>query len=212
MLMSALSPQPSSGLARPRIWWCPVSPFPPLPLHAAGRYATDAPVTCTADFLVSSYIPTISALAADLPRMPNVGRDNGKVLQIVQLVLPEIARLSGTVSVSVEQVRETVPPGALLYFGSLYSLGGDRASDGAPFFEHASSHTSFLRLADRSGSPQASKRSDAPVDEAQAEPLITVPCTAVDAVASEQGQAQEFRNLAAVLLAAGYRSVVSTMW
>ncbi|EKM59784.1 uncharacterized protein PHACADRAFT_250514, partial [Phanerochaete carnosa HHB-10118-sp] len=61
-IIQRLMLQPSSGLARPRIWWCPVGPFPPLPLHAAGRYAPDAPVTCTADFLVSSYIPTISAL------------------------------------------------------------------------------------------------------------------------------------------------------
>ncbi|GJE84508.1 hypothetical protein PsYK624_005840 [Phanerochaete sordida] len=211
-IIQKLMLQPSSGIARPRVWWCPVSPFPPLPLHAAGRYAPDASACSTADFLVSSYIPTISSLAAHVPRTPDGERGNGKVLQIVQLVLPEIARLSGTVSVPVEQVRKTVPPGALLYFGSLHSVGDDRASDGAPFFEHASSHASLLRLADRSRSPQASKWADVPVDETQTGPLIAVPCTVVDAVANESEQAHEFRNLVAVLLTAGYRSIVSTMW
>lgn len=212
-IIQKLMLKPASGVARPRVWWCPVSPFPPLPLHAAGLYASDAVASTAADFLVSSYVPTIGWLAAHLPRTPETERGSGKVLQIVQLMLPEIARLSGTVSVPVEQVCKTVPPGALLYFGSLHSVGDDRSAEGgAPFFEHATTDVLLLRLAGGSRSPQASKRPDVTADETQAGPLITVPCTIVDAAASEPGQPHEFRNLVAALLAAGYRSVVSTMW
>jgi tetratricopeptide (TPR) repeat protein len=53
--------QKAAGRARPRLWWCVTGEFTFLPVHAAGSYHGDSPV-CTADFVVSSYIPTLSAL------------------------------------------------------------------------------------------------------------------------------------------------------
>ena len=52
--------QKTGRQSRSRLWWCPTGAFAALPLHAAGRY--DADVACIAEYVVSSYTPTVSAL------------------------------------------------------------------------------------------------------------------------------------------------------
>ena len=48
-----------------RIFWCPTGPFVFLPIHAAGLYGTQhsQPGHKVSDFVVSSYLPTLSILA-----------------------------------------------------------------------------------------------------------------------------------------------------
>ena len=48
-----------------RIFWCPTGPFVFLPIHAAGLYGTQhsEPGHRVSDFVVSSYVPTLSILA-----------------------------------------------------------------------------------------------------------------------------------------------------
>jgi hypothetical protein len=43
------------------LWWCVTGELGFLPIHAAGRYC-GANTVCTADYIVSSYIPTIASL------------------------------------------------------------------------------------------------------------------------------------------------------
>ncbi|KAF8436628.1 CHAT domain-containing protein [Boletus edulis BED1] len=52
-----------------RIFWCPTGPFVFLPIHAAGLYGTQysSPGHKVSDFVVSSYVPTLSILT----RSPN---------------------------------------------------------------------------------------------------------------------------------------------
>ncbi|KAF8436633.1 CHAT domain-containing protein [Boletus edulis BED1] len=52
-----------------RIFWCPTGPFVFLPIHAAGLYGTQysSPGHKLSDFVVSSYVPTLSILT----RSPN---------------------------------------------------------------------------------------------------------------------------------------------
>jgi len=45
-----------------RIWWCPTGPLSFLPLHAAGIYGTSESDPKASDFVISSYIPTLSVL------------------------------------------------------------------------------------------------------------------------------------------------------
>jgi CHAT domain-containing protein len=48
---------------RPRLHWCPTGELTFLPLHAAGIYRLEAAnADCCADYVVSSYTPTLSAL------------------------------------------------------------------------------------------------------------------------------------------------------
>ncbi|KAF8444059.1 TPR-like protein [Boletus edulis BED1] len=48
-----------------RIFWCPTGPFVFLPIHAAGLYGTQysSPGHKVSDFVVSSYVPTLTILA-----------------------------------------------------------------------------------------------------------------------------------------------------
>jgi hypothetical protein len=52
----------TQGTSRPRLWWLPTGPLTFLPLHAAGVY-TGKGAECLSDYAVSSYVPTLSALA-----------------------------------------------------------------------------------------------------------------------------------------------------
>ncbi|KAG6371215.1 TPR-like protein [Boletus reticuloceps] len=54
-----------------RIFWCPTGPFVFLPIHAAGLYGTQysSPGHKVSDFVVSSYVPTLSILAQSNSRV-----------------------------------------------------------------------------------------------------------------------------------------------
>ncbi|QKV92266.1 CHAT domain-containing protein [Streptomyces sp. NA02950] len=57
-------PRGAKDGALPRLWWVPTGPLTGLPLHAAGRHdASGRPADCVLDRVVSSYAPTVHALA-----------------------------------------------------------------------------------------------------------------------------------------------------
>ncbi|MGH8878102.1 MAG: CHAT domain-containing protein, partial [Stackebrandtia sp.] len=62
---------------KPRVWWCPTGPLTLLPLHAAG-YHPQADGRAVIDRVVSSYTPTLRALADARSRTP--GPDSPKLL------------------------------------------------------------------------------------------------------------------------------------
>ncbi|KAJ2932952.1 hypothetical protein H1R20_g4113, partial [Candolleomyces eurysporus] len=62
------------GDARPRIWWCPTGPLTFLPLHAAGVYRGPN-AEALSDYAVSSYIPTVAALAERLESPRSIPAD-----------------------------------------------------------------------------------------------------------------------------------------
>ena len=62
MLISLSKSTPSTP---GRIWWCPTGPLAFLPLHAAGIYSQNGrspPGSSIFDFAISSYTPTVSSL------------------------------------------------------------------------------------------------------------------------------------------------------
>jgi CHAT domain-containing protein len=54
--------QKADGGTRPRLWWCATGDFGFLPLHAAGDYKSSGSRECASDYVVSSYIPTLTTL------------------------------------------------------------------------------------------------------------------------------------------------------
>lgn len=203
-------PQPASGHARPRVWWCPVGPFTVIPLHAAGQYSYDSSTMGTSDYMVSSYIPTISSLNS-APWAVGASSNGGKVLQVVQLSLPETARLPGTVDVQLEHLQKHVPPGALLYSGSLHFVEAlARDSNALPILEETARHWLRLHIPPRTAQPERRRGSDI-----QSEWTELSRCTAFytpyDSFTNRQLY-PDFTSLAAVIFAAGYRSNISTMW
>jgi CHAT domain-containing protein len=70
--------QKSSGYLRPRLCWCPTGAFMFLPLHAAGIYSLSN-VECCADYVVSSYTPTLTALSRAQKANPGVSKPRAKL-------------------------------------------------------------------------------------------------------------------------------------
>ncbi|MFF3726564.1 CHAT domain-containing protein [Streptomyces erythrochromogenes] len=61
----------AGGTPLPRIWWCPTSLLTFVPLHASGRHdGTGGPGASVLDRAVSSYTPTLGALAGEAPVVP----------------------------------------------------------------------------------------------------------------------------------------------
>jgi CHAT domain-containing protein len=70
--------QRSLGSSRPRLHWCPTGIFNFLPLHAAGIYDVSN-AECCADYVVSSYTPTLAALLRAQQSNPSFHRHEAKL-------------------------------------------------------------------------------------------------------------------------------------
>ncbi|CAE6372446.1 unnamed protein product [Rhizoctonia solani] len=84
----------------PHITWCPTGAVSFLPLHAAGDY--DQPQSRVFDYVVSSYIPTLTALLASTlsllnpsPRVLSIGQESTSVHSALPGTARELAYLQG---------------------------------------------------------------------------------------------------------------------
>ena len=77
------------------MFWCPTGPFVFLPIHAAGLYGTQhsQPRDKVSDFVISSYVPTLSILAplpnSDAPsdglsRLPGVDTEMEHIRAVIR--------------------------------------------------------------------------------------------------------------------------------
>jgi len=69
-----------------RIWWCPTGPLAFLPLHAAGIYGCNGrppPGSCISDFAISSYTPTVSSLLQKVKGPDNIQQPESSKLLII---------------------------------------------------------------------------------------------------------------------------------
>ncbi|MFJ7325102.1 CHAT domain-containing protein [Streptomyces cyaneofuscatus] len=89
-----LTSEPVPNQPRRRIWWSPAGVLSTFPLHAAGHHTEAAePGRAVLDRVVSSYIPTIRALAHSRTRP----RGSGKVLAVALPETPGASTLAGAV-------------------------------------------------------------------------------------------------------------------
>lgn len=107
---------PPDGTPWPRIWWSPSGVLSTLPLHAAGHHEDADDARTVMDRAVSSYTPTVRALAHSRAR-PRGG--NGRVLAVAMPQTPQAADLGG----ALRELRRLTSryPGAL-------SLAGPQAT------------------------------------------------------------------------------------
>ncbi|KAH8795985.1 CHAT domain-containing protein [Flagelloscypha sp. PMI_526] len=78
----------------PHITWCPAGPLSFLPFHAAGLYGSDSEErVCISDYAVSSYTPSLMALLSNATAMQS-GRPS--VLMVTQPSTPGQKALPGT--------------------------------------------------------------------------------------------------------------------
>lgn len=94
----SFKPHPESNQSR--IWWCPSGPLTFLPIHAAGIYSKEkAPITgsCVSDYVISSYTPTVTALLDKIKETaPTTNENPTCVLLISQPSTPDYATIPGT--------------------------------------------------------------------------------------------------------------------
>jgi CHAT domain-containing protein len=85
-----IQPQPDS---LPRIWWCATGPLAFLPIHAAGIYESHSENEQLAEYAISSYTPTISALL----ETPNATASTSfKLLSVIEPSAPGASYIPNT--------------------------------------------------------------------------------------------------------------------
>lgn len=98
---------PAPGTSWARLWWCPTGPLTLLPIHAAGHHG-DSSGTAVIDRVVSSYTPTLRALAQ--ARQPAAGAPVAadRMLIVTQAGTPGQRDLPG-VAGDLAIIRELLP-------------------------------------------------------------------------------------------------------
>jgi len=203
-----------------RIWWCPTGSLVFLPLHAAGIYGQNEPSglgSCISDFAISSYTPTVSSLLQKLKVSDNVqGPASSKLLIISQPNTPGCSPIPATTKEMncVWKIMET-------YNGECHRLEGEFASVNQVKLDmesHGSIHfachaAQSLKHPLKSGFYLHDGRLE--LSEIMKQKFTIRELAFLSACQTSTGNeklSEEAVHLAAGMLAAGYRSVVATMW
>ncbi|KAF8132353.1 TPR-like protein [Boletus edulis] len=200
-----------------RIFWCPTGPFVFLPIHAAGLYDVkySAPGHKVFDFVVSSYVPTLSILAPS--RNIHVAHDDDlRLLVVHQPPTDGQSRLPG-VHTELEHIKEIIRNSASASFlGSSVGtveevLGLMKEADWVHFACHgiqdAKNPTdSGLCLANE----RRLKISDIIGLSRSRGGLAFL--SACQTATGDEGLSDEAIHIAAGMLFAGYAGVIGTMW
>ncbi|KAJ7205774.1 CHAT domain-containing protein [Mycena pura] len=201
-----------------RLWWCPTGPFAFLPIHAAGIYNQEN-TDCVADYVVSSYTPTITALLDP----PAETAPSFKMTVIVQAVSKNHDPLPGATQ-ELEKIVETVPNEWLTSLGDTEpatvktALNHLRESAIVHFACHGTQDLnqpldSGLILTD--GRLRVLEIMQRPENENTLDLKKHMSLAFLSACETAKGDdtlPDEAMHLAATLLFAGFRGVVATMW
>ena len=196
------------------LWWCLTGPMAFLPMHAAGIYSGDLTTNKVSDFVVSSYIPTITSLLEaraskkdNFNGMLTVSQPDTPGLRILPSTREEILRI------------EAVTRGADLRPST--TLEHSQATTEAVvkgMEDHSWIHLACHAIQDVS-SPlnSAFYLYDGKIELSsiiqQALPYADFAfLSACQTATGDENLPEESMHLAAGMLAAGYSSVIATMW
>ena len=213
---------PRQGEPWPRLWWCVSGLLSFLPMHAAGHHSTRsgaAPATVI-DRVVSSYTPTIRALAYARRALAGPGEDTagvgGRVLVVAMPHTPGAPDLPGA-QAEAARLQEDFPGQVTVLTGPDATRDAVRAALPAARWAHFACHGSSDL-----GNPSASRLLLA---DYQRQPLTVVDVARLrldDAglaflsacsTARPGGRlTDEAIHLASAFQLAGYRQVVATLW
>ncbi|KAJ7140769.1 CHAT domain-containing protein [Mycena epipterygia] len=209
----------------PRLWWCPTGPFAFLPIHAAGIYNEEPLNECVADYVISSYTPTLAALLS--PPYPTYSTNNPlQVTAVIQPNTPGFSDLPYTED-ELQKLKENIPQAWLTNLGTSDSPASVKKvlqylqnSSIIHFACHGVQDTAkplqsaLLIDSDRLTVSQIMEKSgflhDGPENSEKDMGLAFL--SACQTATGNQQLPDEAMHLAASLLFAGFRSVVATMW
>ncbi|KAF9009688.1 CHAT domain-containing protein [Cyathus striatus] len=220
-IIDALNLEPTSN--PPRIWWSPTGPLAFLPLHAAGDYyqhdKTPSSGSNIMDYAISSYTPTITALTQSISKHnQQKSRQPQEFKGLLTVSEPEAPDLPTIPSTALESCALKKLFDSFSY--TLHSLDGVEAtvknvSDAMPLYNwihlscHALQNDSPLKSAFylHDGELSLSDIIKKPLPHSQFAFL-----SACETGKGDEKLSEEAIHLAAGMLAAGYTSVVATMW
>ncbi|KAF8436269.1 CHAT domain-containing protein [Boletus edulis BED1] len=202
-----------------RIFWCPTGPFVFLPIHAAGFYDShySRPGHKVYDFVISTYIPTLSALV--LPPNPSTAPHTSlRLLAVRQPPSDGLGRLPG-VHTELEHIKDVIrdsPSTDTTYLESSAGtveevLGLMKESDWVHFACHgiqdaASPTESGLCLANQR---RLTLRDILALSRPHGGLAFLSAC---QTATGDEDLSDEAIHIAAGMLFAGYGGVVGTMW
>ncbi|KAH6881201.1 CHAT domain-containing protein [Coprinopsis sp. MPI-PUGE-AT-0042] len=201
----------SSTNPLPRIWWCPTGPLSFLPIHAAGTHSDRV-----LDYVVSSYIPTVTALTDRVKDHRQISEDTSGLFLTNQPSAPGASPIPGTTKETQSIYRMATQNGARVTLLEGSALTVDKC------LQHMENH-SCIHLA-----CHASQNASEPLQSRflfhnGSLDLATIIqrdlknadlafLSACQTSAGDEKLSDEAVHLAAGMLAAGYRRVVATMW
>ncbi|KAI0028246.1 CHAT domain-containing protein [Vararia minispora EC-137] len=205
----------SVGNRLPHITWCPTSLLSSLPLHAAGTYDnTNSCAHKVSDVVVSSYIPSLSALlTARAHPVQHIPGGDPRILVVSQSETPG--------QTSLPHAREEAPSIRKYFPNTVTHLDDTNATVDTVFSamtEHDWTHLACHGAQDpRSPTGSAFFLHDGRLElsrlmgmsHARAELAVLSACQTAK---GSDDLPEEAVRLAAGMLAAGYKSVVATMW
>ncbi|KAF5326423.1 hypothetical protein D9611_001044 [Ephemerocybe angulata] len=205
----------STDQVPPRIWWCPTGPLSFLPIHAAGIYDKMGSESIL-DYAVSSYTPSISALTERVKKVHPIDPDVSGLFLTSQPNAPGAPPIPGTTKEvrSIYHIAETEGRRAVKLEGNAVTV--DECLEYMERFSsiHLACHASqnaidplqsrFLFHDGTLGLATIIQRNLKNADLAY--------LSACQTSTGEEKLSDEAVHLAAGMLAAGYRSVVATMW
>ncbi|RXW18414.1 hypothetical protein EST38_g7439 [Candolleomyces aberdarensis] len=202
----------TSNSPRKRIWWCTTGPLVFLPIHAAGIY-TKGDTQTIFDYVVSSYIPTVSSLSQrEKSSRRNTSQNNG-LLMVSQPnaknlpPIPGVKKEMALVQSILEEhgVRNSIIESAAATKDATEKHMKDFSCIHLACHASQNALRSSFHLHDGPLDLGAIIRSD--MDSADLAFL-----SACQTSVGDERLPEEVVHLAAGMMAAGYRSVVATMW
>ncbi|KAF5311235.1 hypothetical protein D9611_013033 [Ephemerocybe angulata] len=201
----------------PRIWWCPTGALSFLPIHAAGLHG-GSNLENVADYVVSSYTPTVTALT---DRVKNsftrpIDKDVAGLFLTSHPNAPGASPISGTTT-EVRSIYTKAQDKGI----RVLKLEGDEVTVGE-CLEHMQTFSSIHLACHGSQNPTDPLKSRFVFHKGSLElgtilqsNLINADLAFLSACQTSTGEetlSDEAIHLAAGMLAAGYRRVVATMW
>ncbi|KAJ3510136.1 hypothetical protein NLJ89_g4847 [Agrocybe chaxingu] len=193
-----------------RLWWCATGPLAFLPLHAAGIYEEGG--ASVSDYAISSYVPNISTLI----NKDNTTEATPRMLLISQSTAEHMAHIPGA-----DSETEIIFDLGRKHDLEAFRLSGEDATvnevqERMPMYRwvHLACHATQYPLRPLKS---AFHLLDGELDISEIIKL-KIPdadfafLSACQTSTGDQELSNEAVHLAAGMLAAGYRSVVSTMW
>ena len=196
----------------PHVTWCAGGPLAFLPLHAAGTYGSReaSPTMATFDFVASSYTPSIAAL---LSAQRDTGKTEPKALVIAQPNTPNQSPLPG-VTKEVNFIREYLPGSPMILNGSDATVSAVSTALKDYTWVHLACHG----IQDKADSIKSAfalhdgKLSISELMKISSKGAELAVLSACQTATGDEKIPEEAMHLAGGMVAAGFKSVIGTMW